>query len=210
MTHDPQTAHRSDIQALRAIAVLAVIVCHMNPEWLPGGYLGVDIFFVISGFVITELISRQGVDFKFSSFWISRFFRIFPAYAFMLTFVALGAAIIFLTDNFSQFGESWARSVFFFSNQYFANYGDYFSPALAEQPLLHTWSLSVEMQFYLIYPVLLLFLLWLRKLWLFGVLVFTGFLLAHLYWIYSENTASLYYSLFIRVPEFILGGGCCS
>ena len=143
---------RNDIQALRAFAVLAVVICHMNPAWLPGGFLGVDIFFVISGFVITKLLLGKDKKISITNFWLQRLFRILPAYFVMLIVVVTLAAIIFLPENFSQFVKSWQKSLLFISNKYFAGYGDYFSPALAEQPLLHTWSLAVEMQFYLLYP----------------------------------------------------------
>ncbi len=195
---------RNDIQALRALAVLAVVVCHMNPSWLPGGYLGVDIFFVISGFVITQLL-LSAKDVHLGKFWLQRIFRILPAYAVMLAVVAPLAAMVFVPENFSQFSGSWIKSLLFVSNQYFSSYGDYFSPLLTEQPLLHTWSLAVEMQFYLIYPFLILFLLRYRALWVLLVVTALGFGYAQWAWMQASTHAPLYYALLIRAPEFLFG-----
>lgn len=201
---DARSEIRSDIQALRALAVLAVVVCHMNPSWLPGGYLGVDIFFVISGFVITQLL-LSAKDVHLGKFWLQRIFRIFPAYAVMLAVVAPLAAMVFVPENFSQFSGSWIKSLLFVSNQYFSSYGDYFSPLLTEQPLLHTWSLAVEMQFYLFYPFLILFLLRYRALWVLLVVTALGFGYAQWVWMQASTHAPLYYALLIRAPEFLFG-----
>jgi peptidoglycan/LPS O-acetylase OafA/YrhL len=206
MQIDSNLAFRADIHALRALAVIAVVVCHMKPAWLPGGYLGVDIFFVISGFVITQLLLNQQGRIRLGLFWLQRVFRIVPAYVIMLTVVATFAAVLFLPENFSQFGKSWLKSLYFLSNQYFASYGDYFSPILAEQPLLHTWSLAIEMQFYLVYPLLLMIVLWLRKPWLLLVTTVVGFVYAQFQWVQSSENFSLYYALIVRAPEFLLGG----
>jgi peptidoglycan/LPS O-acetylase OafA/YrhL len=102
-----QTTLRSDIQALRALAVLGVVICHMNPTWLPGGYLGVDVFFVVSGFVITHWLQERQEGINLANFWMQRILRIVPAYLAMLTVVATLTAVIFLPENFQQFGKSW-------------------------------------------------------------------------------------------------------
>jgi len=175
----------------------------MNPAWLPGGYLGVDMFFVISGFVITQALQNNKQSFW--QFWLNRFFRIFPAYGVMLTVVATIAALIFLPENFKQFTLSWQSCLLFLSNQYFATYGDYFSPLLTEQPLLHTWSLAVEMQFYLLYPILLAACLKLRATWFLAALTLLGFVIAQWTWKTSESTTALYYAFYVRAPEFLLG-----
>ena len=156
------------------MAVLGVVICHMNPAWLPGGYLGVDVFFVVSGFVITHWLQEKQQGMNLTNFWVQRILRIVPAYLVMLTVVATLTALIFLPENFQQFGKSWLKSLLFISNQYFASYGDYFSPSLQEQPLLHTWSLAIEMQFYLLYPVLFLLLRQSRQLWVIPVLSALG------------------------------------
>ena len=206
MTASDSSKIRNDIQALRALAVTAVVLYHMNPAWLPGGYLGVDVFFVISGFVITQLLLDPAQEIQLRTFWIRRFFRIVPAYLAMLVLVAFASAILFLPENFDQFSHSWRKSLFFVSNQYFATYGDYFSPTLTEQPLLHTWSLAVEMQFYLFYPLFILGIRRLKALWLLIVLTVIGLLGAQLTWGLSGDPSAHYYSLFTRVPEFLVGG----
>lgn len=178
----------------------------MNPAWLPGGYLGVDVFFVISGFVITQLLIEPTRKIQLRTFWLRRIFRVVPAYMMMLVFVAFSSALLFLPENFDQFSDSWHKSQFFVSNQYFATYGDYFSPALTEQPLLHTWSLAIEMQFYLFYPLLIMGLVRLKALWLLIVFTVIGLLGAQLAWVFSRDASAYYYALFARVPEFLVGG----
>lgn len=200
-----QNALRSDIQALRALAVIGVVACHMNPAWLPGGFLGVDVFFVVSGFVITRWLLHKQQGINLLNFWLQRVLRIVPAYVVMLTVVATGTAVIFLPENFGQFAKSWLHSLIFVSNRYFANYGDYFSPALHEQPLLHTWSLAIEMQFYLVYPPLFLVLRRTGQFWILPALFVIGLVGAQWAWSSSPTPSALYYALLVRAPEFLLG-----
>ena len=123
----------------------------------------------------------------------------------MLTVVASVTAIVFLPENFQQFLMSWLKSLLLLSNQYFAGYGDYFSPTLHEQPLLHTWSLAIEMQFYLVYPILYIFLQRSGQLWILPAVSIAGWICAE--WVWSSTTApsALYYALPVRAPEFLLG-----
>ncbi|CAM3608853.1 acyltransferase [Vibrio cholerae] len=169
--------HRKDIQGLRAIAVLAVMAFHSNPTWLPGGFVGVDVFLVISGFLITSILLHKKSNASYSLtetlkyFYVSRFKRIVPAYFFMLIIVALVAAVLFLPTDFNTFRKGLEKAIWFSSNLYFAGFSDYFAPASYEQPLLHTWSLAVEIQFYLLAPFIVL-LLPIRLLkWFFVVLL---------------------------------------
>jgi len=198
---------RSDIQFLRAIAVIAVVIYHANPLWLPGGYLGVDIFFVISGFVITQVLINKTKKYNIWKFWLQRFFRIVPAYAVMVTIVAFVTAIIFIPENFDQFKNSWKKSLIFLSNQYYAGYGDYFSPKLIEQPLLHTWSLSVEMQYYLIYPIIFLLFIKFKKngFWFLLISALLTLAFSELNWRDHANKPALYFALHIRFFEFFIG-----
>ena len=144
---------RPDVQGLRGLAVLAVMVFHFNPAYLHGGYIGVDIFFVISGFLLTAILlskkEESGLSLKLIvEFYGARIRRIVPAYFTMLLFVALLAAVFFEPGDFESFRESFLSATFFRSNYFFASYGDYFAPESHEQSLLHTWSLAVELQFY--------------------------------------------------------------
>lgn len=198
---------RSDIQTLRALAVLAVVVGHMNPAWLPGGYLGVDMFFVISGFVIAQMLinaQASGV-FDLRAFWLQRLWRIVPAYAVMLGVVGCVTALLFLPKNFQEFQQSWWHALGFLSNQFFAGYGDYFSPTVVEQPLLHTWSLAVEMQYYVVFPLAFVVMnRWgcLKALpWQFLL----ALALTEWWWRSTTYSPPLYYALLLRVPEFLLG-----
>ena len=144
------------IDGLRTIAILPVIIFHLNNNWLPGGFLGVDVFFVISGFLISSIIVREfkNSTFSYSNFYERRIKRIIPAYLFMLVIVTGLCAIIMLPYDFKKFGFSIFSSLFFVSNiNYGLRTGDYFSNDAEQWPLLHTWSLSVEEQFYIFWPV---------------------------------------------------------
>jgi len=178
----------------------------VNHNWLPGGFIGVDIFFVISGYLITGIVLRQKAESRFSfiSFYTSRLRRIVPAYLFLLASVAAAMAVLLIPRDFDTFFDSLKSAAYFNSNSYFSKQSDYFAPASHELPLLHTWSLAVEMQFYLLLPALL-------------VLVPTRFvkatlgLIATLLFMYSAfllangEKQSVYFSLLARIPEFLVG-----
>lgn len=197
---------RNDIQGLRAIAVLAVILFHANKEWLPGGFIGVDIFLVISGFLITSIILRQqeGNRFNFVDFYLSRFRRIAPAYLALLTVVAAVMAVLLVPDDFRFFKKSLNSALYFSSNNYFADFGNYFAPSAHELPLLHTWSLAVEMQFYLLLPLALLLPRRLNRFLLpsiaLALTAYVGYQLND-----SANRQAVYFSLLARIPEFLVG-----
>lgn len=140
---------RLDVQGLRAVAVLAVLAYHMNSTWLPAGFVGVDVFFVISGFIITPLLTEPGQKIHLAAFYLNRIKRIVPAYAVMLALVSVVSSMLFLTADFEFFHQSLKSAAIFASNLYFADFGSYFAPRAEELPLLHTWSLAIEMQFYL-------------------------------------------------------------
>ncbi len=200
-----QQSIRLDIQGLRAVAVLAVLIYHANAEWLQAGFVGVDVFFVISGFIITALLTERGERVDLGAFYASRIKRILPAYLVMLVVVCSVAALLLLPADFSLFFKSLKSSVLFTSNQYFANFGSYFAPQAEELPLLHTWSLAIEMQFYLFYPLMIL---WLPARW--RLVLFTSMTVALFAWsgyraLPDYNSAQLYFSLPARVPEFLVG-----
>lgn len=158
---DAQGGYRPDIDGLRAISVLMVLAYHTQSTLLPGGFVGVDIFFVVSGFVITSMIVREQASGTFSlvGFYERRVRRLFPAMAVMLTGVAAVSAIYVLPRVLEKAAGSLSAQVLLLSNMYFWRYlGNYFEVAPEQQPLLHTWSLSVEEQFYLFFPFLMLLL----------------------------------------------------
>ena len=160
MTNHPGLSYRPDIDGLRAIAVLAVIIFHIHPDFLRGGFAGVDIFFVISGFLITSILRKDLDDNKFSlaQFYERRARRILPALITVLT-ITLGVfSFIFFPADLVELGQSTIAAALSVSNIFFWRILNYFATAATEKPLLHTWSLGVEEQFYLIFPILLFYL----------------------------------------------------
>jgi len=149
--------YRPDIDGLRAVAVLAVVVFHAFPDWLPGGFVGVDIFFVISGFLISTILFNgleQG-SFSFGDFYARRVRRIFPALVIVLgACLALGWGIL-LTDEYSSLGESVLGGASFLANFQLWQQAGYFDTKAELKPLLHLWSLGIEEQFYMVWPLLL-------------------------------------------------------
>ncbi|ABC64983.1 acyltransferase family protein [Erythrobacter litoralis] len=148
---------RQDIQGLRAIAVLAVVAFHVDPELLPGGFLGVDIFFVISGYLITGILIREIERERFSiaNFYARRIARLFPALLAMLSVTALAGWLLLPPAALVALGDSLPMAAVFVSNLHFSDRLDYFAPAAELQPLLHTWSLAIEEQFYIVFPFVL-------------------------------------------------------
>src|SRR5882757_9972282 len=158
--HDT-TPYRADIDGLRAVSILLVVGYHALPWLVPGGFIGVDIFFVISGFLITRIILTQLKAGTFSSmeFYARRIRRIFPALIVVLAVTYLIGWFVLLPDGFSLLGKSTAAGVAFVSNLFQLTQLGYFAPDAAENPLLHLWSLGIEEQFYIFWPPLLWVLL---------------------------------------------------
>src|SRR5580698_10015559 len=151
------------IDGLRAIAVLGVIGFHANLGGLTGGYVGVDVFFVLSGFLISRLIESrlQERTFSFAQFYERRARRILPALSLTCLLCALVATFLFVPRDLREFSSSLWGTAFFYSNVLFEEATGYFSAPSSSMPLLHAWSLSVEEQFYLFFPPLLFALHWL-------------------------------------------------
>lgn len=150
--------YRPDIDGLRALAIIPVVLYHAGFSVFRGGFVGVDIFFVISGYLITLIINeeiREG-RFTLAGFYERRVRRIFPALFTVICCCALWAGGVMLPKGFEQFAQSVVAATLFVANIYFLTISDYFGPAAETKPLLHTWSLSVEEQFYLVFPLLLL------------------------------------------------------
>ncbi|MDP2355430.1 MAG: acyltransferase family protein [Beijerinckiaceae bacterium] len=161
-TGQPHTAvaYRSDIDGLRAVAVLSVIIFHAKLGLFPGGFVGVDVFFVISGYLIASIILKEEErdSFSLARFYERRIRRIFPALLLVIVFCVGAGALLLTPNDYLLFGRSAFAAMAFWSNFYFSRQGGYFAPAAETQPLLHTWSLGVEEQFYLVAPFLLLLL----------------------------------------------------
>jgi peptidoglycan/LPS O-acetylase OafA/YrhL len=160
----PSLAYRSDIDGLRAVAVLLVVACHIGIYRLRGGFVGVDIFFVISGYLISSVILSEMAASRFllRSFYERRIRRIFPALLVMLLATSVLAYRYLLPVEMEDFAKSLVASIFSQSNFYFWHQSGYFDAPAALKPLLHTWSLAVEEQFYIFFP---LFLVAIRRLY---------------------------------------------
>jgi peptidoglycan/LPS O-acetylase OafA/YrhL len=161
----PETAYRADIDGLRAVSILLVVGYHAQSWLLPGGFIGVDVFFVISGFLITRIILTEVDDgtFALAKFYARRIRRIFPALAVVLAASYLIGWVILLPDEFALLGESIAAGVAFVSNLFLLRQTSYFAPDAADNPLLHLWSLGIEEQFYIFWPLILLTIFGLRR-----------------------------------------------
>lgn len=202
--------YRHDIDGLRAVAVIAVLIGHIFHDVLPNGFIGVDIFFVISGYLITRIIyeeHRTGV-FSLVGFYERRVRRILPALFVVCAVTLFGAWFLFLPDELMEFGKSLLGTTLFGSNFVFKADDGYFAMESLMKPLLHTWSLAVEEQFYIVYP---LFLGWLiRKRFscplpqILMVIIVMSFAL-NLYSVLTGHPRSSFYMLPMRSWELLVG-----
>jgi peptidoglycan/LPS O-acetylase OafA/YrhL len=153
---DSRFPYLPGIDALRALAVLAVFFYHSNVSWMPGGFLGVDVFFVISGYLITSLLLREfrhGGAVHLGRFWLRRALRLLPAVGVLIA-VTMVAAAILEPDRIDAFRDDAVASLFYFANWHFIfGHVSYFEQFQAPSPFTHLWSLSVEEQFYLFWPL---------------------------------------------------------
>jgi peptidoglycan/LPS O-acetylase OafA/YrhL len=149
--------YRNDITGLRAFAVLAVVIFHAFPEAIPGGFIGVDVFFVISGFLISGILFKEldGSAFSFSTFYMRRVQRIFPALIVVICTTYASSWFLLFAEDFRQLGNHIAHASLFISNFLLYRESGYFDVAADAKPLLHLWSLAIEEQFYLLWPVIL-------------------------------------------------------
>ncbi|MDA9981292.1 acyltransferase [Gammaproteobacteria bacterium] len=200
-------AYRPDVDGLRAIAVLFVIAYHVFPEWAIGGFVGVDIFFVISGFLISSIIFKGLSDNQFSYiyFYTRRIKRIFPALSLVLvTCLVIGSLLLFV-DEYKQLGKDTVAGVAFVSNFMLLREGGYFSTAAELKPLLHLWSLGIEEQFYFIWPLLLVWVWrWPRQVgWIIAILAVTS--LGANISIVDNHKDAAFYLPFTRFWELMAG-----
>jgi peptidoglycan/LPS O-acetylase OafA/YrhL len=200
--------YRPDIDGLRAVAVGLVVLFHAWPKWLRSGFIGVDVFFVISGFLITSIILKdlKRHEFTIRGFYVRRIRRIFPALiAVVLATLAFGWYVL-LQQEFSQLGKHIAAAAAFLSNLVLWGEAGYWDNESVTKPLLHLWSLGVEEQFYLVWPIMLALCFRVR----FGILAFLALTLAgsFLYGLYAtfNHPAEAYFSPVSRFWELASGG----
>ncbi len=204
----PSLAHyRPDIDGLRGIAVLLVVIFHALPTWLPGGFVGVDIFFVISGYLITKIILEQinAQTFSISDFYSRRIRRILPALLLVIAATYLAGYVLLLRDEFKHLSLHTLAATVFASNFLLWSESGYFDTAAEIKPLLHLWSLSIEEQFYILWPALLITAKRLRQ----KTGVLTVILMAcSLLWgifIQSKDPVAAFYAPQARVWELLIG-----
>lgn len=199
---------RDDIQGLRAVAVLSVVLYHANDRLLPGGFVGVDIFFVISGFLITSILLRELKDGRFSiaGFYQRRIRRLFPALFLMLVVVLAAGFFLLPPREFAELGRTTITTVFFVSNFDFYRLSGYFDGEADDKPLLHTWSLAVEEQFYIFFPLVLAFVWkrWPRLLTPLVIVGVVGALGVSAWGAFDHPTAAFYLAPF-RAFELLMG-----
>lgn len=199
--------YRPDIDGLRAISVIAVLVFHAFPDLLPGGFVGVDVFFVISGYVITKHALREldAGTFSFSGFYARRIRRIFPALLLVLIGLFAFGWQTMLPEEFKQLGKHIVAGAASIANLAFWQEAGYFDVSAEQKPLLHLWSLGVEEQFYLVWPVLLVGVGRFRRspFWPIAIIGFASFLMSVV--TLSRDPVAAFYSPLTRAWEPMLG-----
>jgi peptidoglycan/LPS O-acetylase OafA/YrhL len=207
--HLTHPKYRADIDGLRAVAVLSVVGFHAFPKWVHGGFIGVDIFFVVSGFLISTILfgSLERSSFSFIEFYSRRIRRIFPALLVVLIAALTAGWFLLLSDEYKQFGSHLAGGAGFVSNFVLWKESGYFDNAAETKPLLHLWSLGIEEQFYIIWPFLL-WAAWKSKLNLLAITLTVAVISFGLNMnkAYSDPVAA-FYSPQTRFWELLIGAG---
>lgn len=200
--------YRREVDGLRAVAIIPVLLFHAGFSWVKGGYVGVDVFFVISGYLITSLIlaEKRAGRFSIINFYERRARRILPA-LFLIMFACLIPAWVWMTPQaLKNFGQSLAAVSVFANNVLLGYTSGYFEPAVDEKPLLHTWSLAVEEQYYVFFPLLLLLLGRLSRRWLIGTVCAAALLsLGAAEWGWRNQPEAGFYLVQNRAWELLLG-----
>jgi peptidoglycan/LPS O-acetylase OafA/YrhL len=201
--------YRPDIDGLRAVAVLMVVFFHAFPEYLTGGFIGVDVFFVISGFLISGIIFRKmdAGTFSFFDFYARRVRRIFPALIFLFVLILIAGAFLLATSEYHELGREVMWGTFFAENLYLIKYtGGYWDLSTEMMPLMHLWTLAVEEQYYIFYPILCLlaFRFWKKGrgllLWVLWIVSFAFCLFQ-----YASHPIATFFSLHTRFWELCSG-----
>ena len=202
------TAYRPDIDGLRAFAVVSVVLFHLDVGIVKGGYIGVDVFFVISGYLITGILQSEidAGQFSILRFYDRRIRRIFPALFVVILATAVAAVFLFFPPEIHDFASSVIATTLFSSNMYFMMVTDYFVASADSNPLLHTWSLAVEEQYYIVFPFLLYSLRALRQrhvVLVIGALAIASFTLSVV--LVSTHQVAAFYLAPSRAWELLIG-----
>ncbi|MDF0011797.1 acyltransferase family protein [Staphylococcus pseudintermedius] len=200
------------LDGVRAVAVIAIIIYHLNPQWLSGGFLGVDTFFVISGYLITSLLLTEYHNtgkIELMSFWLRRVKRLIPAVLFLVMGVIV-LSLIFMPTEIQKVRADSIAAIFYVSNWWYIMQNvDYFEQ-FAVQPLKHLWSLAIEEQFYLVFPIVLLSLLsFIRRLKsiriIFLILLVISMIAMMVLYVPNENVARVYFGTDTRIQTLLMG-----
>ena len=209
VTSKPKSSFRPDIEGLRGIAVLLVVLFHTRVPGVKGGFVGVDVFFALSGYLITGLLVREvetSGRLNVPEFYARRVRRLLPASALVLLVCLLAGYLLLAPDELSFLARAARGTALYMSNIFFMrNAGDYFAPGAETNPLLHTWSLAVEEQFYFVWPLLIMLALWRshsRKRLVAVMLLITAVSLAGWVWLTEHLKTWAFYGSWSRAWEF--------
>lgn len=208
MIPNSSIAYKPEVDGLRAIAVLSVLLCHMQIAGATGGYVGVDIFFVISGFLITSTLLKNSMEGRLSfwQFYGRRFVRLYPALIAAVTLTFIAGFLIMDPESFKNLARTGKYAIRSTSNLFFNTHMGYFDVMAARQPFLHTWSLGVEWQFYLIWPFLIYFTVkYSRKLLVALLAMLSVASLIASQWMLNTNPNAAYYLMPFRAFELGFG-----
>ncbi len=202
-------AYRPDIDGLRALAISMVVIFHAFPLVLPGGFVGVDVFFVISGYLISGLIfdGLEKGSFRITDFYTRRIRRIFPALLLVMVVCLAYGWMVLTASEYRQLGTHVAGGAAFLDNLLFWREAGYFDNAADSKPMLHLWSLGIEEQFYLVWPLALYLLTRLRARVLLWLLACLGTSLCYSLWLVGHDAVAAFYSPLARFWELCLGAG---
>ncbi len=205
--HLSHPKYRPDIDGLRAIAVLSVVAFHAFPTWMKGGFIGVDVFFVISGFLISTIIfeNLERGTFSFAEFYYRRIKRIFPALIIVLSSCLIFGWFSLLPEELNQLGKHILGGASFVSNLVLWSESGYFDNSAETKPLLHLWSLGIEEQFYIVWPFLV-WAAWKRNINIFQVIILffiVSFILN--IWLIHTNPVATFFSPLTRFWELLCG-----
>ena len=197
------SAYRADIDGLRAISVMAVVLFHAFPRLITGGFVGVDVFFVVSGYLITDIILNKlnHNEFKISDFYSRRIRRIFPSLFIVISFFLVLGWFALLGNEFMSLGKHAAGGSAFISNFISWGEGGYFDIKFGEKPLIHLWSLGIEEQFYIIWPIFMV-ITW-KSSWRIPLLIiaFVGSFSSNIWLTYSNSNSAFYFPAHHRMLQ---------